>query len=80
MPAPPSTPSPVLTVRFWGTRGSLPAPLSAAAVRQKLRAALLKADGRQFDEVETSRWARQWVLRQLSGALQPSERRSLAGS
>jgi phosphoribosyl 1,2-cyclic phosphodiesterase len=48
MPAPPSTPSPVLTVRFWGTRGSLPAPLSAAAVRQKLRAALLKADGRRF--------------------------------
>lgn len=48
---PPSTPPPPprdLTVRFWGTRGSLPAPLSAAAVRQKLRVALKRADGRRF--------------------------------
>lgn len=42
-----STP-PALMVRFWGTRGSLPAPLSAATVRQKVRAALTKAQGRCF--------------------------------
>lgn len=47
-----SAPSPItppgLVVRFWGTRGSLPAPLSAAAVRQKVLAVLTKADGRRF--------------------------------
>ena len=40
MSAPPPVTPPVLTIRFWGTRGSLPAPLSAAAVRQKVRAVL----------------------------------------
>ncbi len=38
-----------MLVRFWGTRGSLPAPLGAAAVREKLREALLKASGRRFE-------------------------------
>lgn len=33
-------------VHFWGTRGSLPAPLGAAAVRTKVRNALLAARGR----------------------------------
>jgi anti-anti-sigma factor len=32
-----------IPVRFWGTRGSLPAPLSAAAVREKVREALVTA-------------------------------------
>jgi hypothetical protein len=32
-----------MQVRFWGTRGSLPAPLAAADVRAKLRDALLAA-------------------------------------
>lgn len=41
-----------MLIRFWGTRGSLPAPLSRSAVRQKLRAALLAAKGRNFDGPE----------------------------
>ncbi|MGE5270184.1 MAG: MBL fold metallo-hydrolase [Thiohalocapsa sp.] len=35
--------SPAIPVRFWGTRGSLPAPLAADAVRHKIRDALLLA-------------------------------------
>lgn len=38
-----------MLVRFWGTRGSLPTPLDAEAVRGKVVAALLAAGGRQFD-------------------------------
>ncbi|HXQ53110.1 MAG TPA: MBL fold metallo-hydrolase [Stellaceae bacterium] len=38
-----------MLIRFWGTRGSLPAPLSRAGVRQKLREALAAAKGRSFD-------------------------------
>ena len=34
-----------LRVRFWGTRGSLPAPLRERAVRGKIRDALLAARG-----------------------------------
>src|SRR5205085_5081565 len=34
-----------LRVRFWGTRGSLPAPLRERAVRAKIRDALLAARG-----------------------------------
>ena len=37
-----------MLVRFWGTRGSLPAPLGAAGVRAKIRDALLAASGRSF--------------------------------
>jgi phosphoribosyl 1,2-cyclic phosphodiesterase len=37
-----------IPVRFWGTRGSLPAPLAAAAVRGKIRDALLAARGRSL--------------------------------
>ena len=40
----------VMLIRFWGTRGSLPAPLGSNAVRAKLRAALLAAGGRRFDD------------------------------
>jgi len=35
-------------IRFWGTRGSLPATLTAEAVRQKIVAALAGASGRVF--------------------------------
>jgi phosphoribosyl 1,2-cyclic phosphodiesterase len=35
-------------IRFWGTRGSLPVALTAAAVRQKVVAALRGASGRVF--------------------------------
>jgi len=34
-----------MLTRFWGTRGSLPAPLNAADVRGKLRSALVRARG-----------------------------------
>jgi len=38
-----------LRVRFWGTRGSLPAPLQESAIRGKIRDALLAARGRTLD-------------------------------
>lgn len=39
-----------MLVRFWGTRGSLPAPLDARGVTTKLRAALRAARGKQLDD------------------------------
>ena len=47
-PAPEAV-GPQLGVRFWGTRGSLPAPVRAGDIRAKLRAALLAAKGRVLD-------------------------------
>ncbi len=41
-----------MLVRFWGTRGSLPAPLNYRAVRAKIREALLAARGRNFEAPE----------------------------
>ena len=41
-----------LRVRFWGTRGSLPAPLREAAINSKVRDALLAARGRTLDTPE----------------------------
>ena len=38
-----------LRVRFWGTRGSLPAPLQERAVRAKLRDALVAARGHALE-------------------------------
>jgi phosphoribosyl 1,2-cyclic phosphodiesterase len=37
-------------VRFWGTRGSLPAPLNAQDVRAKVREVLKRASGRAFED------------------------------
>ncbi|MBI3710926.1 MAG: MBL fold metallo-hydrolase [Proteobacteria bacterium] len=42
-----------MLVRFWGTRGSLPAPINHKTVRAKLREALLLARGRSLDTPET---------------------------
>jgi phosphoribosyl 1,2-cyclic phosphodiesterase len=39
-------------VRFWGTRGSLPAPIGAAGIRQKVRDALAHARGRHFEDLD----------------------------
>ena len=39
-------------VRFWGTRGSLPVALTAAAVRRKLVEVLHGAEGRTFASPE----------------------------
>jgi anti-anti-sigma factor len=41
-----------LRVHFWGTRGSLPAPLRERSVRGKIRDALLTARGRTLDTPE----------------------------
>ena len=38
-----------LRIRFWGTRGSLPAPLREQAVRAKIRDSLLAARGQALD-------------------------------
>ena len=47
-----AAPAPSLGVRFWGTRGSLPAPLDEYAVRGKIRDALLAAVGHRLDTPE----------------------------
>ncbi len=41
-----------MKVTFWGTRGSLPTPLGAAAVRKKLVHALVKGAGKNLDTPE----------------------------
>ena len=41
-----------MRVIFWGTRGSLPTPLNAAGVRQKIVNALVKGAGRGLDTPE----------------------------
>ena len=41
-----------MKVTFWGTRGSLPAPLSAKSVRKKLVNALVKGAGKNLDTPE----------------------------
>lgn len=38
-----------MQIRFWGTRGSLPSPLTAAAIRDKIAAALAAARGKALD-------------------------------
>ncbi len=40
-----------MKIRFWGTRGSLPVSLTAAAVREKIADALMAANGRRFGTV-----------------------------
>ena len=37
-----------MQVRFWGTRGSIPAAMTARTVREKLVATLIAASGREF--------------------------------
>ena len=43
-----------LSVRFWGTRGSLPVALTARQVRTKIVDALITARGRSFDSREAA--------------------------
>ena len=45
-------PTSTLRVHFWGTRGSLPAPLRERSVRAKIREALLAARGHALDTPE----------------------------
>jgi len=47
-PRAPDAAASTIRVHFWGTRGSLPAPLGEAAVRAKMRTALLAARGRDL--------------------------------
>jgi phosphoribosyl 1,2-cyclic phosphodiesterase len=44
-----------MKVTFWGTRGSIPAALSAAAVRDKIEVALIRAEGRNLGTPEEAR-------------------------
>lgn len=41
-----------MLVKFWGTRGSLPAPMGNVALREKLREALIRASGRTIETDE----------------------------
>ena len=41
-----------MLIRFWGTRGSLPAPLNSAGLRRKLQRALRGVAGRRLDTDE----------------------------
>jgi len=41
-----------MRVVFWGTRGSVPAPLNSADIKRKLVAALVRAKGRSLDTPE----------------------------
>ena len=41
-----------MQARFWGTRGSIPAALTARSVRDKLVSALMAASGRELDTPE----------------------------
>ena len=43
-----------MLVRFWGTRGSIPVALTATDIREKIVLALLKADGRRFEDAEAA--------------------------
>ena len=43
------------SIRFWGTRGSLPVALTTAGVRDKLAGALHRANGRTFESDEAIR-------------------------
>ena len=37
-----------MDITFWGARGSIPSPLSPAALEQKIAHVLVEADGRKF--------------------------------
>ncbi len=41
-----------MLIRFWGSRGSIPAPLGYRAIRSKLHDALIAARGHQLDSPE----------------------------
>jgi phosphoribosyl 1,2-cyclic phosphodiesterase len=43
-----------MLIRFWGTRGSLPAPLNTGGLRRKLVRALRSAAGRRLDTDEAA--------------------------
>ena len=52
-----------MKVRFWGTRGSLPAPLDASALQKKMAAVLCKAGGRSFASLAD---AETWLRNELA--------------
>ena len=41
-----------MRVRFWGTRGSIPAAMTARGVREKLVTALVAASGKELNTAE----------------------------
>src|SRR5581483_11276485 len=62
-----------MLIRFWGTRGSLPAPLNYRAVRAKIRAALIAALEHRLDDPEA-------VYRFIDGELPFSVRGTFGGN
>jgi phosphoribosyl 1,2-cyclic phosphodiesterase len=44
-----------MRIKIWGSRGSLPSPMNAAALQEKLVAALLAANGRNLDTTDKAR-------------------------
>jgi phosphoribosyl 1,2-cyclic phosphodiesterase len=54
-----------MLIRFWGTRGSLPAPLGTSGLRRKLVRAIREAQGRRLD---TEAAVEQYVARELDFA------------
>jgi len=42
----------MIQIRFWGTRGSLPVATAGGIIREKVKRALLEADGRRFEDAE----------------------------
>jgi phosphoribosyl 1,2-cyclic phosphodiesterase len=40
-----------MLVRFWGTRGSIPTPLTSPDIKRKIAEALVAAEGRRFTDV-----------------------------
>ncbi len=51
----PESASDTISVRFWGTRGSLPAPLGLQQLRGKLASALVAGAGLNLDTLEKAR-------------------------
>ncbi len=51
----PAQSGPGIRVRFWGTRGSLPTPMTIEQLRQKLATALVAGEGRKLDSLPKAR-------------------------
>ncbi|HZR67964.1 MAG TPA: MBL fold metallo-hydrolase [Burkholderiales bacterium] len=57
---------PAVRVKFWGTRGSIPVALDAAALKERLASALVAASGHDVGTIEK---ARAWLERGPGSAL-----------
>ncbi len=73
-----------MLVRFWGTRGSLPTPLNAVAVREKIRRALKASVGQDLSTANAlnNSWTKNWNLpsRGLLAGIHPVWKSTVAAS